>query len=227
MSASQPLAVILDMDGLMLDTEPIARRVWQQAGRELGHPLGDDVFVEMIGRNNLACRRILARRLGPAFPVRDIAARAAALYAEHLDACEVPHKPGLVPFIHFLDARRLPKAVATSTARALARHKLDRAGVLSYFDIVVGGDEVAKGKPAPDIFLMAAGRLNIDPGRCVVLEDSEPGLRAAKAAGMTSILIPDGVEPTAAARASARFVAESLLAAMTILDKIAASREES
>lgn len=211
----------------MLDTEPIARRVWQQAGQELGHPLGDEVFVEMVGRNNLTCRKILRRRFGPAFPVRDIAERAAVLYLEHLDHQDVPHKPGLLPFLQFLEARGLPKAVATSTAIVLARHKLDRAGILAHFDVVVGGDEVAKGKPAPDIFLEAASRLHADPRHCVVLEDSEPGLRAAAAAGMTSILIPDGVAPTARARACAGTVAESLVAAMAIVDKIAASLEES
>ena len=84
-----------------------------------------------------------------------------------------------------------PRAVATSTRRERARAKLARRGLLARFAALVGGDEVARGKPAPDIFLLAAARLGVAPADCVVLEDSEPGVRGALAAGMMPIMVPD------------------------------------
>ena len=100
-------------------------------------------------------------------------------------------KPGLLDLLDWLEARRIPKAVATSTRRDRAQAKLARTALLPRFVALVGGDEVARGKPEPDIFLAAAARLGEAAQHCLVLEDSEPGVRAALAAGMTPIMVPD------------------------------------
>jgi HAD superfamily hydrolase (TIGR01509 family) len=141
-----------------------------------------------------------------------------------LEAEGVPRKPGLVELLELLRARDVPRAVATSTAGRLARHKLEQAGVGGYFEVIVGGDEVAHGKPAPDIFLAAADRLRQQPTRCAVLEDSGPGIRAAYDAGMVPILIPDGRPPAEETRRLAAFVVESLAAVTPILDGLMAGR---
>lgn len=211
------LALILDMDGLMLDTERISLRVWKQAAQDLGHELDEETCERMIGISQAGNREMLRGRLGSEFPVDDLIRLAQARYREVLDADGVPLKPGLLDFIQFLDERRIPRAVATSTATELAMHKLQQAGVLRHFEIVVGGDVVSRGKPAPDIFLEAARRLERRPDDCVVLEDSGPGIQAAAAAGMKPILIPDGREPSAEARRAAFAVVASLAAAKAVI----------
>ncbi len=216
------LAVILDMDGLLLDTESISLRVWKQAAQDLGYELDDEVCERMIGVGQAGNRVLLLRHFGNEFPVDELIGLAQASYREVLDAGGVPHKPGLLEFVHFLDERGIPRAVATSTATELARHKLHQAGVLHHFEIVVGGEQVNRGKPEPDIFLEAAARLGYPPEDCVVLEDSGPGVRAAVAAGMRPILIPDGREPSADVREAAHAVVESLSAARVVIERMMA-----
>jgi len=109
-----------------------------------------------------------------------------------------------------LEALRIPKGVATSTGRAGAQAKLSQADLLDRFSVLVGGDEVAHGKPAPDIFLEAASRLGIAPEDCVVLEDSEPGISAAWSARMLPIMIPDLHPPSDELVARGLLVMDSL-----------------
>jgi HAD superfamily hydrolase (TIGR01509 family) len=123
--------------------------------------------------------------------VAEVERSAWANYARYLEQEGVPCKQGLFEVLDFLDSRQMRRAVATSTRTELAERKLARVGVLDRFDAVVGGDQVRNGKPAPDIYLRAAERLERGPDECIVLEDSRNGVRAASAAGMTVILVPD------------------------------------
>ena len=119
-------------------------------------------------------------------------------------------KPGLLDLLEWLEAEGIPKAVATSTRRDRALAKLELTSLAPRFVALVGGDEVARGKPAPDIFLAAAQRLGEPAPRCLVLEDSEPGVRAALAAGMTPIMVPDLHAPSADLAALTPLVLASL-----------------
>jgi HAD superfamily hydrolase (TIGR01509 family) len=215
-----PLAIILDMDGLLLDTEPISLRVWKQAASELGYDLDEDVCGRMIGVSQANNRAMLLQHFGSGLPVDELVERAQSHYRRVLDEGGVPHKPGLIEFIRFLNERRIPRAVATSTHTDLAAHKLQQAGVLQHFDVLVGGEQVSRGKPEPDIFLKAAERLGHRPEDCVVLEDSAPGIRAAVAARMRPILIPDLREPTLETRQAAHAVVESLSAAVAVIEQL-------
>jgi HAD superfamily hydrolase (TIGR01509 family) len=215
-----PRAIILDMDGVLLDTEPISLRVWRDAAQALGYTLDDETCSLMVGRSQASNREMLSARLGAGCPIDTLVASAQARYRQILERDGVPHKPGLERFIAWLDMRRLPRAVATSTHSELAAFKLERAGVLRHFDIVVGGEQVRRGKPMPDIFLAAADRLAVDPAHCAVVEDSGPGIQAAVAAGMTAIMIPDCGAPTPEDRAAAWTVVPSLDEAVAILDQL-------
>jgi len=119
-------------------------------------------------------------------------------------------KPGLFELLDWLDAESIPKAVATSTRRDRAQAKLAQTGLLERFVALVGGNEITHGKPAPDIFLLAAQRLDHAPDTIVVFEDSEPGVRAALAAGMTPIMVPDLHPPSDDLLALAPLVVPSL-----------------
>ncbi len=195
-------------------------RAWREAATSLGYDLTDELCDRMVGRTAQANIEALARHFGAGFPGPALAEAAGLCYRRLLAAEGVPHKPGLLEFLRFLDARAVPRAVATSTATALAREKLDRAGVLPFLDVVVGGDRVSRGKPAPDIFLAAAGLLGFEPASCLVLEDSEPGIRAAAAAGMRGVLIPDGRPPGDDARRIAHVVVESLAGAQAVIEQL-------
>ena len=217
-------AVVFDMDGLMLDTERTALVVWRQAAADLGFTLDDEVAGRMVGRTSATNRLMLEMHFGEAFSYEALQQLADARYRDTLDREGVPRKDGLVELLDLLAAKGVPRAVATSTARDLARHKLAQAGVAHYFDVVVGGTDVAHGKPEPDIFLRAAERLGKLPAECVALEDSGPGIQAAAAAGMVTILIPDGGRaPAQETRDRASFVAESLLEAKGIVERLLSS----
>jgi HAD superfamily hydrolase (TIGR01509 family) len=207
-----PQAVIFDMDGLMLDTEAPARRAWESAARTLGCEFDLGLCRQMIGRNFGDCIALIRARHGPDYPVDQLTSAWATDYDAIVAAEGISLKPGLDEILDLLDERGIATAVATSTRRERARAKLDRVGLLHRFAALIGGDEVARGKPAPDIFIAAAARLNVPARDCIVLEDSEPGIIAAAAAGMTPVMVPDLHPPSAALLAHNPLVLVSLSA---------------
>src|SRR5688572_10515841 len=128
--------VILDMDGLMLDTERIAKDAWKEASRQLGRPVAPEIYDQMVGLNVFACKSLLLDRYGPDFPVDALEELASAIYYRRLEH-DVPVKAGLLEFIQFLEDHTIPRAVATSTATEFAIRKLSSAGVLNHFETVV------------------------------------------------------------------------------------------
>ena len=187
----RPAAVIFDMDGLLLDTEPLAARAWNEAAASLGVEFDDALALAMVGRNFGDCAAMVRARYGASYPVDALLDRWHAAYDAIVARDGVSVKSGAHELIDWLERNAIPSAVATSTRRERARTKLVDAGLLPRFRDVVGGDEVSRGKPEPDIYVEAARRLGIRAGECVALEDSAPGVRAALAARMTAIMVPD------------------------------------
>lgn len=182
--------IIFDMDGLMVDTEPLARRAWEQVLAEHGRTVSDDLYLRMIGHRTLdSARMVLAEHPIPDTP-EALAARKTAQFAA-IRAQGVPVMPGLRELQAEIALRGLPWGVATSSPRAQAEEILARIGLLADCSAIAGGDEVAQGKPAPDIYLLAARRLGASPGACLALEDSAPGCRSAVAAGMAVVAVPN------------------------------------
>lgn len=203
-------AVIFDMDGLMLDSERMARDAWRRALADWHLALPDDLYMQLIGREASDTKAILARAYGSVLPVEEAYARKQQYLDEAILRGGIPTKPGLLALLDFLDARGIHKAVASSTHRPFVIQKLTLTHLLGRFEVIVCGDEVPNGKPAPDVFLLAAERLGVPARDCIVLEDSEPGIRAARAAGMTPILVPDLKPPSPDAEALAHRVFPSL-----------------
>jgi len=193
----RPAAVIFDMDGLMLDTEPLAARAWGKAAAMLGVDFDMSLAQGMIGRNFADCSAMLRARYVTPYPVDALLARWHAAYDAIVEREGLALKPGVHELLDWLEGAAIKRAVATSTRRDRAHAKLAHTALLPRFHEVVGGDEVAFGKPAPDIYVEAARRLGTSAATCLVLEDSEPGVRAALAAGMTPIMVPDLVPPSA------------------------------
>ena len=211
-----PEAVVFDMDGLMLDSERAINECMARAASDLGHDLPASLWLQMIGGGDGLCRRLLADRIGADATV-ELLARAEAMYDVVADA-GIDHRPGIVDLLDWLVARGIPRAVATSTRRPLAMRKLAAAGLLPYFDAVATSSDVAAPKPAPDVYLLAASKLGVAPARCLVLEDSPTGVRAALAAGMTPVQVPDMLVPDDAARALGHRIVASLGDAQRLLE---------
>ena len=211
-----PEAVVFDMDGLMLDSERAINDCMARAASDLGHDLPASLWLQMIGGGDGLCRRLLADRIGADATV-ELLARAEAMYDVVADA-GIDHRPGIVDLLDWLVARGIPRAVATSTRRPLAMRKLAAAGLLPYFDAVATSSDVAAQKPAPDVYLLAASKLGVAPARCLVLEDSPTGVRAALAAGMTPVQVPDMLVPDDAARALGHRIVASLGDAQRLLE---------
>ena len=183
-----PAAIVFDLDGVLVDSE----RVWDEVRRQLvadrGGTWTDAATTAMQGMSTPEWAAYLGS-LGAAGTPAELAgavvAAMAARYREH-----VPLLPGAVPAVLAL-ADRWPLAVASSSPPELIRVVLAAAGVADRFRVVVSSEEVARGKPAPDVYLAAADRLGVDARSCVAVEDSANGLRSAAAAGMTVIAVPN------------------------------------
>lgn len=204
-----PEAVVFDMDGLMIDSERASISCWQQGAQELGIAVPDGFFLRMVGLGDADCRRLLEHALGDAPRIAALSARSHALYEARIEH-GLPLRPGTVALLELLQAHGVPRAVATSTRQPRASRKLQACGLLSWFPVVVSSSDVAQPKPAPDVYLLAAERLGLAPQRCLALEDSPVGIRAALAAGMLPIQVPDLVHPDAALRALGHRIVTSL-----------------
>jgi len=187
-------AVIFDMDGLLLDSERIALRVFQEICGQ--YSLGDQfaLYMRILGTNNTTTRSILNTALPADIDRNEFRMRWTDRYTEETRK-PVPLMKGVLALLDYLESCNIPKAVATSTDTDRALGKLGNAGIAHRFTTITGGDQITHGKPAPDIYLKAAASIQVDPHTCMALEDSPNGVKAALAAEMQVIQIPDLLQP--------------------------------
>jgi HAD superfamily hydrolase (TIGR01509 family) len=185
-------AAVFDMDGLLLDSERPIRDAWLNAAVELGAPLTEAAYLSVVGRNEReGDARLLEVFGGDAVLLGATRRRADALIAERFAAAPFDVKPGALRLLRALRDAAIPCAVASSTNHREVERRLERAGLLPFFGAVCGGDEVARGKPEPDLYRLAIERLGVDARRCIAFEDSDYGARAALAAGLAVVVVPD------------------------------------
>jgi HAD superfamily hydrolase (TIGR01509 family) len=183
------------MDCLMLDTESPVVPIWAAVAREMGWVIDDEVAFKTIGIDDPSSRALFAGAYGPDFPYDRIREEVYRRIRAEAEEKGIPHRPGLVTLLDHLAALRVPLGVATSAGRAVAEWKLLHGHIRERFSVLACGDEVRRGKPAPDVFLLAAERLGRAPADCVGFEDSPPGLMALHAAGIPSVFVKDLLEP--------------------------------
>jgi len=188
-------AVIFDMDGLLLDSERLYRKAILESAAHMGFDFPDDFYATLVGIPGKDCELLIQSRFGADFPMPSFRATCRGRLDLLFDA-GVPLKPGAAELLDYLEARGLPRAVATSTGRRTAEGHLRRAQVLHRFDAVITRDETAHGKPHPDPFLKAAAKLGVRPQHCLALEDSHNGIRSAHAAGTMTVMVPDLIDIT-------------------------------
>ena len=180
--------MIFDCDGTLVDSEPLARIAWERSLAPHGYAIDDDEYAGLIGLPYPRVHGFFAERIA-GLPAPDAfwTGYSGELFAL-IDSALEPF-PDALATVHGLRERSVAVAVASSSVRARLDRSLRRAGLAGAFAVSVAGDEVAHGKPAPDMFLAAAERLGVEPERCAVIEDSAPGIAAGRAAGMHTIAI--------------------------------------
>lgn len=213
-------AIIFDMDGLMLDTEKIALESWRKAGEDYGYDITKELMMQVIGSTVVDTRKFFVKNMGEEFPFEEIREVTIKYRNEYIEINGVPIKKGLIEFLEYSKSQDIPMVVATSTNRSEAIELLKRASIFEYFENIICGNEVEKGKPEPDIFLLASKKLGVEPKKCIVLEDSERGILAASRAKMIPIWIPDLIKESNIAKENAEYICDSLLEAKELLREI-------
>ena len=184
-----PEAVVFDLDGVLMDSEQLWNQSKQEVVRESGGRWREDAPTAMMGMSSPEWSRYMRNALGVPMAIdeinRAVVERMEQHYREHL-----PLLPGAVEAVRSLH-RHWPLALASSANREIIDFALDAAGLAREFSATVSSEEVEHGKPAPDVYLEAARRLEVSPDRCVAIEDSSNGLRSGAAAGMAVIAVPN------------------------------------
>ena len=202
--------VLFDMDGLLLNTERVCLDCAVKVGRQYGIPDMTDTFLRMIGLRAADSRQILDAALQGRIPADTFLEQ----WDEMIDGqlrLNIEVKSGAVELLEQLKSRNISTAVATSTRTATAREHLTNAGLIEFFDRIIGGDQVQNGKPDPEIYLSAAAALGQKASACIVFEDSDPGVLAGVRAGALVVQVPDIKPPSTQTIALGHIIAPSLL----------------
>ncbi|MTV15934.1 MULTISPECIES: HAD family phosphatase [Bradyrhizobium] len=210
-------AVLLDMDGTLLDTEKVYFDSLVAALNACGYT--DDVVAlchSMVGLPGPACEAMLRDHYGAAFPLEAVN----LAFLDHRDRMMrsgLPLKSGTLDLLNAIAAAERPMAIVTSSSRRSAERNLTLAGIRARFDTLLTLDDVAQGKPDPELYLKAATRLGVTPASCIAVEDSNHGVAAAHAAGAITLMVPDMAPPTEETRAKCAAVLPDLNAVLALL----------
>lgn len=183
------------MDGLLLDTEKLLVRFWQEAAREAGFDMTREVALNIRSMHRSFAIPYLKSVLGEDFDYLKIRSRRMELMSAHLAKYGLELKKGAKELLTYLNENKIPAAVATATDYERAEKYLKETEIFGYFDKIICATMVKVGKPQPDIYIYAASELGLEPSECAALEDSPNGVKSAAAAGCKTIMVPDLTEP--------------------------------
>ncbi len=219
-------AVIFDVDGTLLDTERLYMEAWRQAGLLLGYTIPYEALLKTRAVSKSVSVRVFQDYLGEDFPYDAVMEKRLLIGDSLIQASTAKDlvKPGVEHVLRALKTEGYRMAVASSTNQSKTRSNLERAGLLDRFSVVIGGDMVIRGKPEPDIFLLAAEKLKVAPSDCIVVGDTPADVFAAHAAGMRVYLIPDQVPANEQTEALSQRVLEGMDQLLTALNEEEGSR---
>lgn len=183
--------VIFDMDGLMFDTENLGMLAMQEVYAKYGYTVTKDIYLELVGTNGQVSLEILQSHFGKNFPSQQLDIETHEKLDELIRKDGLPIKKGLINLLEHLKKHNIPCAIASSTNHDRVLDYLKMAKIDQYFQFIIGGNEVTKTKPFPDIFLKALQKANIEADNALVLEDSKNGILASHKAGIPVICVPD------------------------------------
>lgn len=185
---------IFDMDGLLFDTEIVFDKAWRMTADNHNFNLDYNMQTELRGTSGKVMMKIIQNYVpqeDPAILMKELFDNAYIILQE-----EVPEKRGVHEILDYFRAKKIKMAVASSSPQYMIENNLKVSGIFQYFDVIVNGKEVKRGKPDPDIFILAANRLGCKTIECFVFEDARSGVAAGYSAGCKTIMIPDLVKPT-------------------------------
>lgn len=181
-------AVIFDMDGVMIDSEPVHLKLERELFRELGVEITEEEHMTFVGSSSYYMWEKIKERFNLKESVEELVRRDRKRYLDHvLSTGEIIPVPGIQELVKKLFEREYKLAVASSSPIDVIELVVQKLNLKNFFDVLVSGDYVKKSKPYPDIFLYTAEKLRVKPEECVVIEDSYNGVHAAKSAGMKVI----------------------------------------
>ena len=212
-------AVLFDMDGLVLDTEKLYTRFWQEAANALGYPMTKEQALGMRSLNRGAGLAKMQSYFGASVDYDLIRKKRIELMDAFVEQEGVFLKPGIHELLAYLKERGIKTAIATSSPIERTLLYLGSVGLQNSFDELVSGYMVEKGKPEPDIYLYAAKKLGVKPEECMVLEDSPAGILAAHRAGCLPVMVPDQDEPDEETEQILYARAEGLSAVICLLEE--------
>ena len=210
-------AILFDMDGLVLDTEKLYTRFWQEAANALGYPMTKEQALGMRSLNRGAGLAKMQSYFGESVNYDAIRGKRIEMMDAFVEKEGVTLKPGIHELLGYLKENGIKTAIATSSPIERTVLYLTSVGLEKSFDELVSGYMVEKGKPEPDIYLYAAKKLGVKPQECMVLEDSPAGIMAAYRAGCLPVMIPDQDEPDAETKKLLYALAENLTAVIALL----------
>lgn len=187
--------IIFDMDGVIFDSERVVLEGWKEIADKYGIKNMEEPYMKCIGVNIDKCKEIFLDYYGEDFPYDEYESEQSANYHKKYDNGRLPLKPGVEKLLIELRKNNYNIAIASSTKLQTVKNQIEAAGLAQYFDKYVGGDMVAKSKPEPDIFIEAMKGFDVDAENVIVIEDSFNGIRAAYAAGMKPVMVPDLIAP--------------------------------
>ena len=188
--------IVFDMDGVLLDTEAVFMRCWKKLGEELHLPNVEETARKCIGITVTQTEALFQKEYGEKSPCESYVGAANAIFYRQEAEQGIPEKPGVHELFAYLKEQNYRIGLASSTQQQAVYRQMKAAGIFDDFDVIVCGDMVTKSKPNPDIYLKACELMKVDPKECYAVEDSYNGIRAAHAAGMKAIMVPDLLEPT-------------------------------
>lgn len=187
---------VFDMDGLMFDSERLVCSIWQEMMDENGYKFNVDIFKNTIGLRQDKSKEFYTSLYGKDFDYEGFKKQSRERFYKRVEQSGVPIKKGLFELLDYLKSQKIKMAVATSTSSQTTLFNIKKAGVYDYFDCFICGDDVKHGKPHPEVYLTAAQRIGIEPTECIAFEDSINGIKSAFAANMTTVMVPDFLQPT-------------------------------
>lgn len=188
-------AVFFDMDGLMLDTEPITIKAKVIEGNKIGLAITEDMVKHTIGMSQKHVDEYFKSFFHEKYNHQYFIQKRREYLFEYMKENGLPLKKGLESLLEYLKIKEIPLAIVTSSTREIINQYMQYGDIFKYFKFIVTGDEVKKGKPDPDVYLYAAKRMGVNPEECLVYEDSKNGIISASRAHMKVIMIPDLIEP--------------------------------
>ena len=203
-------AVAFDMDGLIFDSERIYKIAWQNAAWDYSYNISDELYYQCTGLTIEACENLVVEKYGPRFPINEFGKNWRRRLHQLISAGELKIKDGFDELFNYLRRKKIPLAIATSSPRKDVDANFFNLNYKHQFSCIVAAEDVKFGKPDPEIYQLAAKKLNIKPAKMLVLEDSINGIKAALSAGAIPVMVPDLFPPDEFVKTNAFAIVDNL-----------------